>query len=167
MPGDEVDLYIVPAGEVEELPERGVPVIAWGPTGLMRSAFLAGCHDYLRDPWTPEELGLRALAALARAERHYEFPWGEVSFEGKDLRTPAGLTPLPLHEARILKTLLRARGEPVPRAALAYSLGRPPGREGSRAIDVHVAALRRKVRSSIPAAGRFIMCVRGQGYMVP
>ena len=33
------------------------PVIAHGPAGLMRSAFLAGCADYLRDPWTPEELG--------------------------------------------------------------------------------------------------------------
>jgi DNA-binding response OmpR family regulator len=167
VPGDEADLYVAPVAEANELPGRGVPVIAWGPAGLMRTAFLAGCDDFLRDPWTPEELELRALAALSRVQWRYGFPWGEVTFEGKDLRTPRGLAVLTLQESRLLKTLLRNRGQPVPREALAYSMCGTPGPAHSRAIDVHVAAVRRKVRCTVPEAGHLIVCVRGQGYMVP
>ena len=134
---------------------------------MMRTSFLAGCVDYLRDPWTPEELSLRALAALARVKKGYRFPWGEIAFEGNDLRTPGGPLRLTLHESRILRMLLRARGAPVPRPALAWSIGRGRGRAGSRTIDVHVSAIRRKLRLAVPAAGRFIVSVRGQGYMVP
>jgi hypothetical protein len=167
LPADEVDLYVLPVTEVRELHAGGAPVIGWGPATMVRTAFLSGCEDYLKDPWTPEEFSMRAMAVLARVERRFDFPWGTVFFEGKDLHTPAGLLSLTLHESRILRTLLRARGQPVPRAALAYLPAGTPGPAGSRAIDVHVASLRRKMREAIPAAGRFILCVRGQGYMVP
>jgi len=167
LPADEAELYVVPAAEAQGLPGRGVPVIAWGPAELMRTAFLAGCDDFLKEPWTPEELGLRAHAALSRAERRYSFPWGEVSFEGKDLRTPGGLATLTLQESRILRALLRNRGRPVPREALAYSIADAPPSRASRAVDVHIVAVRKKVRGAAGEAGRFIVCVRGQGYMVP
>jgi DNA-binding response OmpR family regulator len=57
----------------------------------------------------------------------------------------------------------------VPRSALACLLGgRNPGaRDGSRSLDVHISALRRCLRDAVPESGRFIVCVRGQGYMVP
>lgn len=167
LPSDEVALYVVPAAEVEELPARGVPVIAWGPAGMMRAAFLGGCDDYLRDPWTPEELGLRAHAALSRVRPRCQFPWGEVSFEGDTLLLPGAAAALTHHESLILRALLRARSRPVPRTALAYSLDGTPRRAAGRVIDAHVSAIRRKVRKAFPDAGRFIVCIRGQGYMVP
>ena len=166
-PMSNADLYAAPARQAQEICQRGTPVIAWGPPALLRSSLLAGCADYLKDPWTPEELELRALAVLARVQRRHEFPWGALSFEGLNLRTPAGLVSLTLHESRILRTLLSARGEPVPRDALSYRAGGTPAAAGSRAVDAHVAALRRKVRAVIPAAGRFILCVRCQGYLLP
>jgi hypothetical protein len=167
VPADEAELYVVPAAEWPGLPGCGVPVIAWGPAELMRGAFLAGCDDFLKEPWTPEELDLRAHAALSRAEKRYLFSWGEVSFDGKDLRTPDGVAVLTLHESRILKALLRNRGRPVPREALAYSMADAAPSTTSRAVDVHIVALRKKVRCVVPEAGRFIQCVRSQGYMVP
>jgi hypothetical protein len=167
LPTDGVDLYVAPASAIPELPSNGPPVIAWGPAALMRTSFLAGCEDYLREPWTPEELGLRALAALARVTRRYRFSWGEIFFEGNDLRAPGGLVPLTVRESRILRMLLRARGTPVPRPALAWSIGGGKGRTEGRTIDVHVSAIRRKVRRAVPLSGRFIVSVRGQGYMVP
>jgi two-component system OmpR family response regulator len=132
----------------------------------MRSAWLSGCDDYLREPWGPEELGLRAQAVLARAARRFSFPWGDIGLEGNDLRTPGGTVALTRHESVVLAALLRARGKPVPRAALSYALTERAGSERSRAIDMHVSALRRKMRKAIPAARRFIISVRGQGYMV-
>ena len=168
LPDDEVNLFVVGAGQLGRLPQGGVPVIAHGPAGLMRSAFLEGCIDYLRDPWTPEELALRAEAAIARQRACFEFPWGEARLEGNDLCAPGGRAPLTHHEALILRALLRQRGRPVPRSALACLLGGSALRGGgSRRIDVHVSALRRRVRSVVPDAGRFIVCVRGEGYMVP
>jgi hypothetical protein len=166
-PGDQVDIYVAPAAMVADLPRNGPPVIACGPAALMRTSFLAGCEDYLRDPWAPEELGLRVLAALARARKRYCFPWGEISFEGTELRTPAGLVPLTFHESFILRMLLRARGAPVPRSALSWSTGKAAGASGSRKIDVHVSAIRRKLGTMVPHPRRFIVSVRGQGYMVP
>jgi hypothetical protein len=166
-PLPDADLYVAPARRAQEICLLAAPVIAWGPPALLRSSLIAGCADYMKDPWTPEELELRALAVLGREQRRYHFPWGALAFEGLGLRTPAGLVPLTLHEARILRALLRARGEPVPRSALSYCAGGAPGTAGSRAVDVHVASLRRKVRASVPAAGRFILCARRQGYLVP
>lgn len=168
LPDDEINLFVVSARHVGTLPRGGGAVIAHGPAGLMRGAFLAGCIDYLREPWTPEELELRAEAAIARQGACWVFPWGELRIDGGELSTPGGRTPLTHHESIILHALLRQRGRPVPRAALACLLGgNAAGKAGSRSIDVHVSALRRRVRSAVPAAGRFIVCVRGQGYMVP
>ncbi len=165
--GEAPDLYVTRVQDLDGLDPWAAPVIASGPPALLRSAFLAGCADYLREPWTPEELELRALAVLARAARKYELPWGTVAFEGKNLRTPAGLVPLTLRESKILRLLLRARGEPVPRAALAGEVWGSPGRAAGRAIDVHVASVRRKVRRVQREAGAFIVCIRGAGYMIP
>jgi hypothetical protein len=161
------DLYVTRAQDLEEVAAAGVPVIAFGPAGLLRGAFLGGCADYLRDPWLPEELELRALAVLSRVRRSFEFPWGTASFEGTGLRTPCGLVPLTHHEAAALRVLLRSRGEPVPRSAIACELWGSPARSAGRAVDVHVASVRRKVRLVETDAGRFITCVRGKGYMVP
>jgi CheY-like chemotaxis protein len=168
LPDDEADLFVIAAGNAARLAQRGVPVLAHGPAGLMRSAFLEGCTDYLRDPWTPEELALRAQAAISRQDACWEFPWGDVRIDGDELCAPGGRAPLTHHESVILRALLRQRGRPVPRAALACLLGGGTLRgDASRRIDVHIAALRRRVRSVAPEAGRFIVCVRGQGYMVP
>jgi hypothetical protein len=166
LPPDAADIYVAEAADLGDLPARGVPVIARGPAALMRAAFLAGCDDYLRDPWTPQELELRAQAAISRARRRWRFPWGEASFDGDTLVLPGGRASLTRHEALILRALLRLRGAPVPRTALAYALDGTPRAAAGRAVDVHVSAIRRKVRAVMPAAGRFITCARGLGYLI-
>jgi len=165
--GGEPDLYVASAARAGELAGRSAPVIACGPARLLRGAFLDGCADFLREPWAPEELELRALAVLARARRDHTFSWGTVSFEGQDLVAPKGVVRLTHHESRVLRLLLRARGEPVPRDAIAYELWGNPQPARGRAIDAHVAALRRKVRRAVPEAARFIVAVRGKGYLIP
>jgi DNA-binding response OmpR family regulator len=175
LPVDQTDLCIAPAAAARELAGKGVPVIAFGPPALLRAAFLDGCADYLKDPWTPEELAMRALAALAREEPRLSFPGGALCLEGRRIDSERGPVALTLHECRILRLLLAAHGEPVPRDALAAAAGgasvRVGGRGGaSRAVDAHVSALRRKLRRAAPdsdrATGPRIECVRGQGYLL-
>ncbi len=169
--GEEADLAVaavelLAGGEAGRPPIPGrPPTIAWGPPGMMRAAFLAGCVDYLREPWTPEELALRAEAALARRASSHDFPWGRARWEGDTLCTPGGTTTLTRQQAVILRALLCRRGSPVPRAALAALLGSPANR--GRGLDVQVSEIRRRVRVAEPGAGRFIVGVRGQGYLIP
>jgi DNA-binding winged helix-turn-helix (wHTH) protein len=183
MPEEEIDIYVAPADFAAELlspaparrvPESvvrvrpvSVPVIACGPAALMRSSFLSGCADFLREPWQPEELGLRALGVLQRMRKRFEFPWGSLSLQGTLLETPTGEVMLTFHESRILRALLMGRGGPVSRQALSYFLWGNPGPAGSRVVDVHVAAIRKKVSSAVPEAGRFIRAVRREGYVIP
>jgi DNA-binding response OmpR family regulator len=157
---------VLPADRVPLLGPDEPPAIAWGPAGLMRAAFLAGCADYLRDPWTPEELSLRAELVLARQAARLEFPWGAARWEGDSLRTPHGVASLSRRQALLLRALLRRRGQPVARSALGGLLG-PGAAGGSRRVDVQVSAIRRRVRTVEPGAGAFVVCVRSQGYMVP
>ena len=166
-PEDDADLYVIPAERIEELAHRHAPVIACGPAGRLRSAFLGGCADFLREPWAPEELGMRALAALSRRAERYRFSWGTISFEDGTLVLPRGRLPLTHHESRVLRILLHNRGAPVSRDALAYGVRGKARPAGGRSLDVHVASVRRKVRGMEPGCGRLIVSVRGQGYMIP
>jgi DNA-binding response OmpR family regulator len=150
----------VPAAALGDLPARGVPVIARGPAALLRAALLAGCVDYLRDPWAAEECAARVQAAVSREEPRWTLPGAGARLEGCRVVSPGRETALTWHEARILRALLRFRGSPVPREILAMAVGDARRAHGSRALDAHVSSVRRKLRIRI-------VCVRGQGYMVP
>jgi hypothetical protein len=167
LPPSSVDLYVVPATSLGDLPERGVPVIARGPAALVRAALLAGCMDYLREPWTAEECAARVQAAVSRVEPRWTLPWARARLEGCRVVGPGCEVRLTWHETQVLRALLRSRGSPVPRAVLGYAVGAGAARAGSRALDAHVSAVRRKLRSIAPAGAEPIVCVRGQGYMIP
>jgi two-component system, OmpR family, response regulator len=167
-PGD-TDLWIVPAAEAGEAvaAARGLPVIAHGPADSLRAAFLAGCVDYLREPWTPGELTVRGAAALERAAVGLGTETGGARLEGRRLVGPRGAVALTGHQAAVLRLLAARRGTAVGRAALAWAVaGRPPGR-GSRSVDVQVAALRAALAAvSPPGGGPHITAVRGRGYLL-
>lgn len=166
LPPGEADLWIVPAAAVAEAVAAagGAPVIAHGPAGRLRAAFLAGAADYLREPWTPEELVERAAAALRRAAA---VAVGGVRLDGTRLSGPRGSVRLTGHQAAALRLLASRPGSAVDRAALAWAVtGRPPS-PGSRAVDMHVSALRAKLaRVADPGSGPGITAVRRRGYLL-
>lgn len=164
-----VDVYVVPPQLAEELldgekrPATWLPVIAYGARDDLRRAFLIGCADYLREPWTSEELVFRANRA-ARPSR-YSFGSRTLEVETATLRSRSGKASLTYEECLILRALLAKRGTVVPREVLAYAIwGRV--RAGSRAIDVHISSLRKKIRSVAPGeeTPNPIRAVRGVGY---
>jgi DNA-binding response OmpR family regulator len=168
LPSGEADLWIGPAAVAAETvaAARGAPVIAHGPPVALRAAFLAGCVDYLREPWTPIELVERAAAALSRSSV-VAVGGSAVRLQGTRLVGPRGSAPLTGHQAAALRLLASRRGMTVDRAALAWAVtGRPPQR-GSRSVDVHVSALRARLAAVAPAgAAPLITAVRGRGYQV-
>ena len=168
LPPGEAELWIVPAAEAADAvaAARGLPVIAHGPVAGLRAAFLAGCVDYLREPWTPGELAVRAALALERgASVDLGAGAAGIRLEGTRLVGPGGEAGLTGHQAAVLRLLAARPGAAVGRAALAWAVaGRPPAR-GSRSLDVQVSALRAALAVVAPrGAGPRITAVRGRGY---
>ena len=87
------------------------PLIAFGPDTELPRLFVAGCADYLRDPWTPEELELRALRIIGAAEPATRFGDGRaLRLLGRTLSGPAGTVWLGAQEAEVMRMLLANRG---------------------------------------------------------
>jgi len=79
----------------------------------------------------------------------------EVVSEGNPVK-------LTLTEFRLLVALLRGRGKVLSREDLMYTAMGPDVVVTSRTIDVHMAAIRRK----LGGAGGMIRTIRGVGYLV-
>lgn len=126
----------------------------------------AGADDYMSKPFSPRELVARIKAVLRRVElrpapleslqvgglaidvgRHL------VTYEGKPVRLTAG-------EFRILRYLAVRQGRVVARTEIIDGAldGHVDGL--SRTVDVHLAAIRRK----LGRGGPLIQTVRGVGY---
>ena len=166
------DLYVLPASFfLDQTPDvRPFPAFAYGWTGLMAECFRQGASDYLRSPWDIEELEARALrflkVRLRLGRSSLEFSGRRLSLED----TPSGAiapsgggTELSECEYRLARILVLNLNNPVPRDALALALwGRP--RSGSRAVDVHVSSLRRRLDLLEPGLGHCLVCSRHEGY---
>lgn len=162
VPGPPIDLYVLPAGLFLDLPadSRPFPVFAYGWAGLMAECFRQGASDYLRNPWSLEELEARALRFLRIRIR---IGSSDLEFSGRVLSLAGARAELTESEYRIARILALNLNRPVPRDALAMALwGRP--RTGSRAIDVHISSLRGKLDGLQPGAARFLTCSRREGY---
>lgn len=164
------DLLVLPAALMLAHPERfralELPLVAYGPASQLSACFLAGCCDYLRTEFAMDELFHR-LAALAPVPI---LVWRGfvVTLEPRAIRLEQTELPLRYAEYRILRTLLRNCGEVVTRAALYRSFAvRSLG--SSRAVDMHVANVRRKLdrlvsTPSTSVARSPLETVRGIGY---
>jgi len=139
----------------------------------------AGADDYVTKPFRPRELRARIDAMLRRPRR---LGAGEGASGGEWIERPGlrlnpgmrvvvvdGRDPgLTRSEFDILHALLGARGRVLSKAALSQAI-RPAAaddwvsEQDERAIEVHIANLRRKLGDAA-VAPRWIETVRGVGY---
>ena len=122
--------------------------------------------DYLTKPFWPRELLLRVRARLRRPLllQATELSFGSLRLDAGKCLARVGDAPgvaLTRVELAILEALVRRYGEPVTREWLVeHALGHNPD-ASSRALDVHVSNLHRKLGDP-----RWIETVWGIGYRV-
>lgn len=135
-----------------------------------------GADDCLSKPVFPRELLARirnvmrrasaADAFKARAADPVQVQGYSINLLSRHVNLPSGeIAVLSVTEARVLETLIAHRGAPVSREDLSrHALGRPWNPE-ERALDQHVASLRRKLFVPAPLKP-LIHTVRNVGYTI-
>ncbi len=128
-----------------------------------------GADDYITKPFSIPVLVARVEAIMRRAKGPVREADETIGFAGvqADLAThqvrvddePVKLT---LTEFRLLVALIRGRGKVLSREDLMYTAMGPDVVVTSRTIDVHMAAIRKK----LGAAGGCIRTIRGVGYIL-
>ncbi|MDX2197868.1 MAG: response regulator transcription factor [Phycisphaerae bacterium] len=162
--GDEVAMKLKSDPRLQHIPVIMVTAKAEETDELV--GFAIGADDYIRKPFSPKLLIARIQAVLRRQESTARSPEvissGPVVLDrGRHVVTVEGeQIPLTATELRVLSTLMSARGRVLSReqvidAVLGYGVA-----VTQRTIDVHVAALRKKMA----AASGWIQTVRGVGY---
>lgn len=123
-----------------------------------------GADDYLTKPFALAELIARIRAIIRRA---YGNPVSTVQVLDLTIDTASrqvwrsgALIDLTAREFAILELLTRARGSVVARATICEHIYNEETDVLSNVIDVHVAALRRKLGSDV------IRTRRGEGYII-
>jgi DNA-binding response OmpR family regulator len=133
-----------------------------------------GADDCMSKPVFPRELLARIRSVMRRADEGCApRTAAPVQVQGYSINLPSRLVTLPsggtavlsVTEARVLETLIAQRGAPVSREELSrHALGRPWNPE-ERALDQHVASLRRKLFVPTPLKP-LIHTVRNVGYTI-
>jgi two-component SAPR family response regulator len=160
------DIYIIPATEIPNLPvniiriNKRLPVIAYGSRFYLEKAFYAGCMDYLKEPWDPEELFLR----LGRIINEIDERCSNIISEIKEKALDMGIE-FSYHEEKILKILLKNKEEAVSRDALIALLSNKNlSFDTTRTVDMHISKIRKKLKQL--KINEDILSVRGTGYKI-
>jgi DNA-binding response OmpR family regulator len=163
--GDGLDLLLAVRDARPALPV--ICVTARGSEDDRVRGLGVGADDYLVKPFSLKELVARVQAVLRRSAerpsdvRRVAFAGGAADLDQRVLRFTDGATAeLSEREVELLRYLARNAGRTVSRDELLERVWRlPANRVRTRAIDMHVARLREKLRD--PGV---IRTVRGKGY---
>jgi DNA-binding response OmpR family regulator len=150
---------------------RHIPIImltAKASDGDQVAGLRAGADDYVTKPFSVPVLMARVEAVLRRSAvrtgvpRTYSIGPIEVDPDRHEVLVDGDLIRLTLTEFRLLAALVAAPGRVLTRQSLISRAIGPGITVTERTIDVHIAAIRKK----LGAHGAMIRTVRGVGYRI-
>ncbi len=132
-------------------------IIASGSSAVSSQCFAAGCSDFIREPWSEEELHARVLSRNAVT---LIFGNGRVSMEGCHVKGPAGSAWISMEASRVITLLVTNAGQPVRREAIQAVLNSPI--HSGRAIDMRIARIRAVLRIiGVSDLAESLRCIQG------
>lgn len=139
-----------------------------------------GADDYIVKPYELREVLARVRSVLRRVPRPTAPKPAKVTAEGRApmvfgpfsadldgrLVTGPGGAPIDLAKSEfdVLEVFLTRANRLLTRAAISEAIGFSEGPESSRAVDIRVMRLRKKIEAD-PANPKFLRTVRGEGYI--
>ncbi len=156
--------------KIKSHPEiKGIPVVILTAKGEELDVVLGlelGADDYIVKPFSPKVL-FSKIKTILRRSRDVEKPAKVITFgefvleiDRYMLRRGEKVIPITLSEFGILKTLITHRGKVLTRNQLLDAVRNDDAFIVDRNIDVHIAALRKKLGPNF----EWIETVRGIGY---
>lgn len=148
-----------------------VPIVMLTAKGEESDAVIGlaqGADDYIRKPFGVKELMARVAAQIRARGRSADeavpnvLRYGGLTIDSDRFVASFGNGPLPLTttEFKLLRHLVARKGRVFTRGELLDAVRGQDALVEERTIDVHVAAVRRKLGDF----GRFVETVRGVGY---
>jgi DNA-binding response OmpR family regulator len=140
-----------------------------------------GADDYIVKPYELRELLARVRSVLRRVpppseprlaqqmeadapRRRTWFGVYQADFDARTVTGPDGILDMAKSEFDVLEVFLKRANRLLTRTAISEAIGLNEDPENSRAVDIRIMRLRKKIEED-PANPKFLRTVRGEGYI--
>ena len=141
-----------------------------------------GADDYVVKPYELRELLARVRSVLRRVPRQLQPPGSTSASQASDRRVVSfgefqadldgrvvtgqggAILELARSEFDVLEVFLTRPNRLLSRVAISDAIGLREGQDSSRAVDIRIMRLRKKIEDD-PASPRFLRTMRGEGYL--